>query len=99
MRSRYSAFALGLSDYLMRTLAKDHADKNADPNEFIQRGVRYMGLKILETRTDGDIGHVTFHARLFRSGMNRSFTEASVFVKENGAWRYASGEIQESEEG
>jgi uncharacterized protein YchJ len=34
---------------------------------------------------------VLFDARIFERGQDRSFAELSTFVREDGAWRYASG--------
>jgi pyruvate dehydrogenase E2 component (dihydrolipoamide acetyltransferase) len=36
---------------------------------------------------------VTFHARIFEKGRDVSFTERSQFVKENGEWKYVSGDL------
>ncbi|MBX3189956.1 MAG: hypothetical protein KF819_23225 [Labilithrix sp.] len=101
MRSRFSAFALGLGDYLVDTLAREHADR-ALPREALARELaqirdrrRFMGLEIRESRESGDEGWVTFHARVFEKGKDVSFAERSRFVREDGAWRYASGEIEE----
>jgi SEC-C motif domain protein len=95
MRSRYAAFARGLGEYLVDTLSGDHPDRAA-PRETLVRELsriherqRFLGLKILEA--DGD--EVVFHARIFERGVDRSFTERSTFVKEAGAWKYASGEL------
>lgn len=96
MRSRYAAFAKGLGKYLLETLASSHPDRKEDANALVialshaKDTQRFLGLTILETRTDGDRGEVRFHARIFERGKDVSFTEHSVFVKENGAWRYAS---------
>lgn len=96
MRSRYSAFAKGLGKYLIETLAANHPDRKEDPGQLLisfsraKDHQRYMGLTILETHADGDRGEVKFHARIFEKGKDVSFTEHSVFVKENGAWRYSS---------
>jgi SEC-C motif-containing protein len=99
VRSRYSAFALGLGDYLVKTLAEDHPDR-AVAADALSRELarakdrqRFLGLTILDTRADGDDAEVTFHARIFERGQNRSFTERSRFVREEGRWRYAEGEI------
>lgn len=98
MRSRYSAFALGLGDYLVRTLSREHPDRALDPLELSRQlsrakdRQRFLGLTILSTRVDGDAGEVTFHARIFERGEDRSFTERSTFVREDGAWRYAGAE-------
>jgi SEC-C motif-containing protein len=32
-----------------------------------------------------------FYARIFEKGVDSSFVELSRFVREGGAWRYASG--------
>jgi SEC-C motif-containing protein len=93
MRSRYSAFALGLGDYLLDTLAVDHVDRAA-PRDVMVRELariherrRFMKLTVLDATED----EVLFHARVFEKGQDRSFAELSTFVRESGAWRYASG--------
>jgi SEC-C motif-containing protein len=97
MRSRYAAFALGLGDYLVRTLASDHADREGDLEQLAialsraRETQRFLGLTLLEAKADGDVGEVTFHARIFERGADRSFTERSTFRKEGGAWRYVGG--------
>jgi len=98
MRSRYSAFALGLGGYLVKTLAAEHPDRALDEATLVvelsraKERQRFLGLTILEAHDDGVRGEVTFHARIFERGRDRSFTERSKFVRENGAWRYAAGE-------
>ncbi|HEX2658572.1 MAG TPA: YchJ family metal-binding protein [Polyangia bacterium] len=104
MRSRFSAFALGLGDYLVDTLATTHPDRAA-PREALARELsrvrvtqRFTGLWVLQATTgEGEHGQVLFHARVFEDGrgrsrsLDRSFVELSDFVCEAGAWRYASG--------
>lgn len=93
MRSRYSAFALGLGDYLLHTLSSDHEDRRAPREQLVtalsraKDRQRFMGLTIL--RAEGD--RVLFFAKVFERGADRSFMELSTFVREDGAWRYASG--------
>ena len=41
---------------------------------------------------EGERGQVLFFARLFERGIDRSFVELSEFRKEDGAWRYLSGQ-------
>ncbi len=99
MRSRYAAFALGLGDYLVRTLSSDHPDRAHDAERLAQElshakdRQRFLGLAILRAHANGDEGEVVFHARVFERGHDRSFTERSTFVREEGSWRYAGGEI------
>lgn len=99
MRSRFAAFALGLGDYLVDTLAAAHPDRAA-PRDALARELgrvkerqRFLDLRIVDTREDGDRGEVLFHARVFERGQDRSFAELSSFVREGGAWRYAAGDL------
>jgi SEC-C motif-containing protein len=99
MRSRYSAFALGLGAYLLKTLAADHPDR-ADPEAEralarARAAQRFLGLTILEASAEGDRGVVLFRARIFERGVDRSFAERSRFRREGGAWRYEGGDIVE----
>jgi SEC-C motif-containing protein len=101
MRSRYAAFALGLGEYLVETLASTHPDLEAPRDQLVRAlGLararqRFVGLRILSATTSpaGDSGEVLFYARIFERGADRSFAERSTFVRELGAWRYESGEI------
>jgi SEC-C motif domain protein len=93
MRSRYAAFALGLGEYLVQTLSAGHPERGHDALaralSRVKEKQRFLGLTILGTAVDGDRGEVTFHARIFEHGVDRSFTERSAFVREAAGWRYA----------
>jgi SEC-C motif-containing protein len=97
MRSRYAAFALGLGTYLVETLAAEHEDLALPRAELVRElsearhRQRFMGLRILHESASGEEGEVMFHARIFEAGVDGSFVELSRFVREGGAWRYASG--------
>jgi SEC-C motif-containing protein len=98
MRSRYAAFALGLGDYLVRTLTTDHPDRALDGAALARQlsqareRQRFLGLRIDEAWTEGDRGVVAFFARIFERGKDCSFEERSSFRREDGKWRYAGGE-------
>jgi SEC-C motif-containing protein len=93
MRSRYSAFALGLGPYLVKTLASTHPDKK---QAFEPRGKqKFVGLRILHTQEDAHLGEVLFYARIYSDGMETSFAELSHFVREDGGWRYSKGVLVE----
>jgi SEC-C motif-containing protein len=100
MRSRYAAFALGLGEYLVDTLAGDHPDRRLAREELVAElshakdRQRFLGLRIV--RAGGD--EVLFHARIFERGQDRSFAELSTFVREEGRWRYARGRTLTREE-
>ena len=98
MRSRYAAFALGIGGYLVETLASDHPDRAHDEARMAallaraKETQRFLGLAILDAKDDGEKGEVTFRARIFERGADRSFTERSRFRKEGGLWRYEGGD-------
>ena len=104
MRSRYAAFALGLGEYLVQTLASTHPDRALPPHELARdlsracQRQRFTGLRIVRTASSGDSGQVLFLAGIFERGVDRSFAELSTFVREAGGWRYASGELVPVEE-
>lgn len=95
MRSRYSAFALGLGPYLVETLAWNHPDRGRPPAELARElgrahlTQRYMGLAIFPAGPD----EVLFHARVFVQGRDHSFVELSTFLREADGWRYAAGKL------
>lgn len=100
MRTRYSAYALGLSDYVITTThPRNPARKTNLPlwrKELLAftRGTKFKGLSILEF-TDGESeAFVSFTAYLEQLGKDASFSERSRFLKEKGRWLYESGEIQ-----
>jgi SEC-C motif domain protein len=92
MRSRYSAFALGLPDYLSATwhTSTRPAEIEIDP------GLEWRRLDILGTTAGGILaqeGEVEYRA-LFRSaGARGTLHERSRFVRVGGAWRYLDGTI------
>ncbi len=56
MRSRYAAFALGLGEYLVKTLAATHPDLDLPRDDLVRtlsrakERQRFNGLRILSTR-------------------------------------------------
>ena len=98
MRSRFAAFATKDVDYLWRTLHRDHEDR-ARPKDAVVRAIRdacegnrYLALRVLDAKDDGDAARVLFAAKVFAKGKDRSFVECSDFAREGGAWRYVGGE-------
>ncbi len=93
MRSRYSAYALGLADYIMITTHPDGSQYNPDKAvwkrdiELFCKNTRFEHLQILGAQ--GDM--VTFRATLFANQRDVSFTEISVFRQHNGQWKYYCG--------
>lgn len=92
MRSRYSAFALGLELYLWRTWHP----RTRPEGITLDGSSTWTGLEILEV-VDGDEhdreGIVEFAAR-FQDGRRRgSLRERSRFERRAGRWMYVDGDI------
>lgn len=96
MRSRYSAFVLGLDDYLLATWHPSTRPASVgDPDRAI---TRWLGLEVRRvdpTTVDEDgVGHarVEFVARCRVGGRGHRLHEESRFVREDGRWYYVDGE-------
>ncbi|MGE3953715.1 MAG: YchJ family protein [Parachlamydiales bacterium] len=93
MRSRYSAYALRLADYIIATThplnPKYLKDKEKWRREILafSQAYPFTGLQILHNEGD----RVTFHAILDPS---HAYTEESLFKKEGEQWYYLSGVIK-----
>ena len=90
MRSRYSAFVLGLVDYLLATW---HASTR--PAELVlEPGVKWLGLDVRRhQRQDDTHATVEFVARSRMGGQGQRLHEVSRFVKDNGHWLYVDGNL------
>ncbi|MBP1158795.1 YchJ family protein [Rhodococcus sp. PvR099] len=87
MRSRYSAFAVGDADYLLRTWhpSTRPGRLTLDPDQ------RWTRLDILGHTGGGLLeneGTVEFEAHYVHSGQLDSLREHSRFVREDGRWSY-----------
>jgi SEC-C motif-containing protein len=92
MRSRYSAFALGLDRYLVATWAD-----SARPDDLrLDEDMQWRRLQIVDTVRGGagdETGVVEFRAA-FRSAEGAGVLhERSRFVRERGRWVYLDGDI------
>ncbi|MGW1346494.1 YchJ family protein [Kribbella sp. NPDC002412] len=89
MRSRYSAFVVGDTAYLLRTWSA--ATRPAELQ--LDEDIRWTGLEILGT-TDGSpfhtAGTVEFRASYRLGGRTGHQQENSRFVREDGAWVYVT---------
>lgn len=99
MRSRYSAFALGEADYLLRTWHPSTRPARLD----LDPEMRWTGLVIVATEAGGlfdRTGTVEFCAqyRVDGGGAERrtgELAERSRFVREGGRWLYLDGVIEQ----
>ena len=90
MRSRYSAFVLGLDGYLRDTW---HASTHPAYIEPDPPGLKWLGLDVRRhTLQAADQATVVFVARSKRHGRAHRLVETSRFVREDGRWFYVDGE-------
>lgn len=97
MRSRYSAYVLQLSGYLLATW---HGETS--PGEIDFPPTKWLGLDIEHSATTGDVGVVAFIAR-YRDNTGRAhrLEETSRFVRQGASdaarWYYIDGMIAQPE--
>ncbi|MFW7343053.1 YchJ family metal-binding protein [Pollutimonas sp. H1-120] len=94
MRSRYTAYALGLEAYLLATwhpLTRPAGLDLAPPGQ--AHGIRWLGLIVeSHSRLDDTQAEVVFTARYREAGRAHRLHERSRFVLENGHWFYVDGD-------
>ncbi|MDD2720756.1 MAG: YchJ family metal-binding protein [Gallionella sp.] len=93
MRSRYSAYALGLQDYLLSSWHPDtrptSLDLGADNEKWLELEIKKHNLNSSDSAT------VEFVARYKIKGRAYRLHEISRFVREDGRWLYLDGEFPE----
>lgn len=92
MRSRFTAFALGLPDYLLQTWhpTTRPSSLTLDPSQ------RWQRLDIVSASSGGPFdtrGTVTFRAWWRSDGERGVLEETSTFVREGGRWSYVDGVV------
>ncbi|WP_310448516.1 YchJ family protein [Thiobacillus sp.] len=94
MRSRYSAYVLGLEAYLKATWHPDTCPANLELDATPRP--QWLGLTV-KAYTPLDEHHATveFIARYKLNGRASKLHEVSRFEKIDGHWLYADGEIRE----
>ena len=96
MRSRYSAYVLGLTDYVHATW---HATMRPSLDELTRESgdlaVKWLGLEVKKHVVNGDEATVEFVARSKAGGRAHRLHEISRFVREDGRWFYVDGVFPE----
>ena len=93
MRSRYSAYVLGLSEYLHATW---HASTRPALDELEgDAGSKWLGLEVKRHEANDDQATVEFVARYKLDGRAHRLHEISRFVREGGRWFYLDGSFPE----
>ena len=97
MKSRYSAYKVRNSDYIIQTTHKNNSDFTTnikaweDSIEEFSKYSDFQGLEIVEFIDGNTEAYVTFRATIFQDNQDISFTEKSRFLKEDGKWFYVDG--------
>ena len=94
MRSRYSAYAKGLVEYIIETTdpagpiyQANHSQWRRELQQFCN-STEFVGLSIEKVEDE----FVTFEARLIVDGQFAPMVERSRFARPNERWLYHSGE-------
>jgi SEC-C motif-containing protein len=91
MRSRYSAYALSLENYLLATW---HADTRPAALGIATGSTKWTGLEVKNhTNESADSATVEFRARYKIGGRAGQLQETSRFIREAGVWIYVDGKI------
>lgn len=100
MRSRFSAYSLGLADYIINTTGKALFQKEdlfswREQILDFSRSTEFLGLEIIEVQElSNNNAFVTFTAFLKQNGEKTTFTEKSTFERSPfGGWFYVHGSI------
>jgi SEC-C motif domain protein len=90
MRSRYSAFVLGLHAYLLQTWHASTRPTHLEPDP---PGLKWLGLEVRRHhQSDSDHATVEFVARSKLGGRAQRLHEVSRFVRDGGRWTYLDGD-------
>ena len=97
MRSRYTAYVLGESQYLRDTWAPQTCPADLDVDTSAPDAPRWLGLQIKRfSPIDATHAEVEFVARYKVSGRAHRLHESSRFIRgEDGRWRYVDGDVSD----
>lgn len=99
IKSRYSAYVAKDSKYIINTTHKENKDYTQDHKSWadsimdFSKNTQFNTLSILDFIDGEEKAFVTFNVNITQDGQDASFTEKSMFYKENGKWLYHSGEF------
>lgn len=94
MRSRYSAYANHLPDYIIRTTHPNNPHYKHNREQWISeilyfsQNTKFLKLEIWEFIDGLDEAYVTFHAHLLQNNLKKDFVEKSHFEKLGKQWLY-----------
>lgn len=90
MRSRYAAYALGETGYVVRTWHPRTRPDDLSPDP----GVRWTGLEVVAAPAPGGtVGEVEFRASYETAAGPGALHERSRFERRTGRWVYVDGVV------
>ena len=95
MKSRYSAYAVGNSSYIIKTTHPDNPDYTSDIKSWKEsilsftKQTHFLKLEIIDFRDGETEAFVTFNAQLSSGDLK----EKSRFLKHHDQWFYVDGEF------
>jgi SEC-C motif domain protein len=94
MRARYSAFVTGAIDFIVSsTHSRTRKEIDLDFIRDWSETSTWRGLEIFETKNvSEDKALVSFEAQFTQKGEDHSHREKSLFEREDGQWRFVTGE-------
>lgn len=99
MKSRFCAYAIQKSDYIISTthyknidFTNDLVSWNIDILDF-SKNTKFEKLEILDFLELKDESFVTFKATLIQDNLDASFIEKSRFLRIDGKWLYIDGQF------
>lgn len=99
MRSRFTAFASGDTEHLLRSWHPSTKPSRAVLSESLTPDIRWLRLSILSTQAGGPFdseGVVEFEAIAKTRGERHVHQETSRFMREAGTWFYIDGTVDTS---
>lgn len=96
MRSRYSAYALELPEYIIKSTHPDNPEQSQDIEKWKKqivdfcRSFTFVDLKILEFIDGSNEATVHFVAFMKKENQIYQLNEKSLFYKVKGQWLYHS---------
>ncbi len=100
MKSRYCAYALEKSEYIIFTTHPNNIDYKENKNSWNEdildfcKNTKFEKLEILDFIDDKDESFVTFKANIIQNNEDVSFVEKSRFIKINEKWLYIDGQFE-----
>ncbi len=90
MRSRYTAYSLGLAKYILSSWHEMYRPPSLDLTD---DGIKWIDLKIINRRMISAVSaSVEFKAKYLIAGKTECLHELRQFEKINGSWYYKEGE-------